>query len=123
MDKQQTKNSIVFDLLKTVLFSYMVTTVLLFLLAFAVFKLKWNEKSTWISLYGIYLLSSMVGGYYLGKKREKRRFLWGLLAGGIYELVLLLMAIGVYQTIGSLGRLGMQLGLCLLGGMIGAIVS
>ena len=111
-------------LLKTLLFSYILTAVLLALLAFLLYKLGLNEKIVSIAIIVIYVAATFFGGFVTGKRMGNRRFFWGLLMGAAYFLVLAAVSFCV-------GKGGIQIGnsffttlvLCAGGGMLGGMLS
>jgi putative membrane protein (TIGR04086 family) len=77
MDKVLHRNSKVVVILRDLLVSYIITGLLLMLLAFLMLK---ADVSGMILNGGIlltYILSSFTGGFLLGKSAEQKRFLWG----------------------------------------------
>lgn len=111
-------------LLKSLLFSYILTGVLLALLAFALYRFGLGERTVSIAIIVIYVLATLLGGFAAGKRMKSRRFLWGLLMGGAYFLILAVMSFAV-------GKGDMQVGssffttlvLCAGGGMLGGMLS
>lgn len=111
-------------LLKSLLFSYILTALLLAVLAFLLYKLSLGEKAVSIAIIVIYVAATFFGGFVAGKKIGSRKFLWGLFMGGVYFLVLAAVSLCV-------GKGGLQLGnsffttlvLCAGGGMLGGMLS
>ena len=114
----------VFFLLKTLLFSYILTGILLAILAFLLYRLRLGEQAVTIAIIVIYVAATLFGGFVAGKKLKNRKFLWGLLVGAAYFVVLALVSLAV-------GRGAIQLGntfvttlvLCAGGGMLGGMLS
>ncbi|MDE6701565.1 MAG: TIGR04086 family membrane protein, partial [Acetatifactor sp.] len=71
----------VFFLLKSLLFSYILTTGLLLLLAFFLFKFELSERPVAVAIIAIYVVATLFAGFVTGKKLQNRKFLWGLLMG------------------------------------------
>ena len=111
-------------LLKTLLFSYILTGILLALLAFLLYKMGLGEKAVTIAIIVIYVAATFFGGFMAGKKLKNRKFLWGLVLGAAYFLVLSALSL-------SVGQEGLQMGnsflttlvLCAGGGMLGGMLS
>lgn len=113
-----------FCILKAVAAAYIVTGLLLLLLAFALWKLGISENVVDLGVVFIYLLSSAIGGFFIGKCMEVRRMLWGLLIGFLYAVILLILSLlvrGNAQGIVESGLLNTLI--CLGGGAIGAFCS
>ena len=122
--KSNTGEFPVFFLLKTLLFSYILTGALLALQAVLLYKLRLDEKSVALAIIVIYVAGTFFGGFVAGKRLKNRKFLWGLLMGTAYFVVLALVSLVV-------GRGHIQLGnsflttlvLCAGGGMLGGMLS
>ena len=71
-------------ILKELLVQIILSTVLVVILAFIVFKLSLGDGIIRIMILAIYGICSLIGGLILGKNIQKRKFLWGLVAGAIY---------------------------------------
>lgn len=111
-------------MLKALLTAYVITGILLLLLAMALYRLELNEKSVSAAVIAIYVLSTLVGGIVIGKLAKIRRFLWGLGLGSAYFILLLLITLGVYHTLSGDGiHLLTTFILCTAGGMAGAMIS
>ena len=123
--KRETEHaSKVLWVMKALLLSYIVTAVLLFLLAGLLYKLNLGEKTVSAGIVAIYITSTLAGGLFLGKKIKTKRFLWGLCIGAVYFLLLIIISFGVYRTIDTtVMNLGNTFLLCAGGGMLGGMIS
>lgn len=74
MERRIRKDTKILWVLKGLLVSYVVTGVLLLLLAMALYRLELNEKSVSAAVIVIYVLSTLVGGIVIGKLAKVRRF-------------------------------------------------
>ena len=111
-------------ILKSLLISYVVTALLLFIMAALLYKFDLDERAVSAGIVAIYVLSALIGGVMLGKMVPQRRFLWGLLLGASYFMVLILITIGVYREIDTTGiHLLTTFALCAGGGMLGGMIS
>lgn len=111
-------------LLKTLLFSYILTGVLLALLAFLLYKVGLTEKIVSIVIIVIYVAATFFAGFTAGKKLKNRKFLWGLLMGSAYFLVLAGISLVFGEPAGQLGNsVVTTLVLCAAGGMLGGMLS
>lgn len=112
------------ELMKTMIISYVVTGVLLLLLAFAMYKMKLDEGIVNLCIIFIYVFASLVGGFTLGKQVKEKKFLWGAIAGLLY--IAIIIGASILAT-GELNILPKEvisaLLLCLGGGMIGGMLS
>lgn len=124
MDKVLHRNSKVVVILRDLLVSYIITGLLLLLLAFLMLK---ADVSGMILNGGIlltYILSSFTGGFLLGKSAEQKRFLWGLAMGALYFVTLILISILTNSVMGmEAGRVVTVMAVCLFSGMLGGMIS
>ncbi|MGN0413183.1 MAG: TIGR04086 family membrane protein [Lachnospiraceae bacterium] len=106
------------------LIAYLVTGLLLLLLAFLAYKANLSEQGTRIGILIIYVLSSFVAGFITGKKSRKRKFLFGAMMGICYFVVLLLLSLGIHDKVapGAFAKWSAGL-LCMGGGMLGGMLS
>lgn len=112
------------QLIKTVLVMYIVTGLLLIALAFLVSKVDKEEMVAKVGVIVIYVISCMLGGYIVGKMKKTRKFLWGLLAGTAY--VVILLAIGLVICRGALPEPMTSIttiAVCMGAGMLGGMIS
>lgn len=124
MERKLRKDAGVMWVLKSLLVSYILTGVLLLLLAVALYKLELNEKAVSAAIVAIYIVSTLIGGIIVGKFARVRRYLWGLGLGIGYFALLLLITLGVYRTLnGDAANLVTTFVLCAGGGMAGGMLS
>lgn len=111
-------------LIRTLIFSYFMTTILLLVLTVLMYKFHLTEDRISIGIYAVYILSCLLGGFLAGKAMKSRRFFWGLLTGILYFAVLLLMS--YIQNQGILAESSHILtvfGICAASGMVGGMLS
>ncbi len=111
-------------LLKSLLFSYILTGGLLLLLALLLYKAGLSQKVVSACIIVIYVLATFFVGFMSGKKLGSRKFLWGALMGAAYFLVLVLISLAVNHQLGVLTNSFLTtLVLCSGGGMLGGMLS
>ena len=109
---------------KILLVMYAVTALLLFLLAVLVQKLGWENSAISIGISVVYVISCFLGGFLAGKVQKTKKFIWGILMGLIYVLIMLVITMIVKRGLGGgTSDFAINLLLCLGGGMIGGMVS
>ena len=124
MERKLRKDAGVMWVLKSLLVSYVLTGVLLLLLAVALYKLELNEKAVSAAIVAIYIVSTLIGGIIIGKFARVRRYLWGLGLGIGYFALLLLITLGGYRTLnGDAANMVTTFVLCAGGGMAGGMLS
>lgn len=111
-------------ILKSLLGAYVVTGILLLLLALFVYKLNLEEKQVTIAVMAIYLVSTFVGGFMIGKWNRVRKFWWGMLVGAGYFMLLLIVSFGIYHSLKNGGvNVVTAMFLCLGGGLLGGMLA
>lgn len=124
MDKVIHHSSKAVVILRDLLISYIITGLLLLLLAFLMLKLDLSNKVLSGGIIVTYILSNFIGGFLLGKSAEQKRFLWGFSIGALYFVILILISI-LTSPIAALegGRILSVLMICIFSGMLGGMVS
>lgn len=113
-------------ILKELLVQIILSTVLVVILAFIVFELSLGDGIIRIMILAIYGICSLVGGLILGKNIQKRKFLWGLVAGAIYIGLIMGISFIIRDETGG-GAIGLGTGVAValgfgtFGGMLGLI--
>ncbi len=111
-------------MLRSLLLSYALSALLLSGLAFCLYRLRLKEGQVNLMVFAIYLIACFAGGLAAGKGIRKRRFFWGFLLGLLYFLVLFAVSWALNQGGPvDLERSATVLGLCVLGGSLGGMVS
>ena len=87
------------DILKALLCAYVVTGILLLVLTLLLYKAGLSEENVNAGIILIYVISTFSGGFVIGKLTGTRKFLWGLLLGVIYFVLLLLISLGIYHSL------------------------
>ena len=110
--------------MKALLASYVVTGLFLLFLAGLLYKFRMDEGKIQIGIILTYILSCFVGGFLAGKMMKSRQFLWGVLLGVLYFLIMTLVSLAVNRELQSstAGFITSFL-LCMGGGMLGGMLS
>lgn len=110
--------------LKALLGAYIITGLLLIVLASLLFKLQLSEQTVNIGIIVIYILSTFLAGLYLGKKFKNKKFIWGLCGGAAYFLVLMLVSLLVNKGMdGGMNAFLTTFLMCALSGTFGGMVA
>lgn len=124
MRKKEQNEVWIMWMVKALLASYVVTGILLIILALALYKFELNEGAVTAGVTAVYLISTFTGGLVVGKLAKVRRFLWGIVLGILYFALLLLVTVGIYRTFhGSSTEILVTFALCAGGGMAGGMIS
>lgn len=111
-------------MLKVLLFSYIVTAVLLLLMALILYKLKVTDSVIKNSIYAIYSVSVFAGALVMGKLTKEKRMIWGLVIALLYFAVLSVVSFGVSKTFyREVSEALRAFVCCIFGGIIGSMVS
>ena len=111
-------------ILKALLCAYIVTGIMLLILTILLYKAGLSEENVNAGIILTYVISTFAGGFVMGKLTGTKKFLWGLLLGVLYFVLLLLISLGVYHTLqAEITNLLTTFLLCAGGGMLGGIVS
>lgn len=124
MLKKLTFSSRITFVLKSLLFSYLLTAGLLLLLSLLLYRFSLSERIVSVSITGIYIVVTFLAGFLAGKREGSRKFLWGLMMGCLYFLILTLVSLIVNHGIASLSASFFTvLVLCAGSGMLGGMLS
>jgi len=124
MNKIVHQNAKVFVLLKGLLISYIITAFMLLLLAFVMLKL--DTPSIVISggINFAYIISAFVGGFFAGKRIEQKKFIWGMIIGLMYFVILLVISLMMNRVSPiPVGNLLTVFIISVLSGMLGGMIS
>lgn len=124
MERLQGRGKTVGAVLKGLLIACFITVVLLLIMAFIMLKLCPDAGKMDIGILLTYVLSCFAGGWYSGRKAEKKKYLWGILMGLLYFLLLFVISGMGDRAIQSdaAGSLT-ALALCAGGGMLGGMLA
>mgnify|MGYP000811957013 FL=1 len=124
MRKKEQNEVWIMWMVKALLAAYVVTGILLIILALALYKFELNEGAVTAGVTAVYLISTFTGGLVVGKLAKVRRFLWEIVLGILYFALLLLVTVGIYRTFhGSSTEILVTFALCAGGGMAGGMIS
>lgn len=124
MKQAISKQSIGLSVVKALFFSYLVTGVILLLLALLMYKAGPPDIVIRAGIIFSYIASSFVGGFLAGKCAKSKRYLWGILIGILYFAIL--FAVSTLLNKNALDQLGntvMVFVMCSMGGMLGGMLS
>ncbi len=111
-------------MLKCLLLSYVLTAGLLLLLAVLLYRFSLQEKIVNIGIIVIYIAVTFLAGLLAGKRAGSRKFVWGLLMGVLYFIVLALVSLAVNRSVEDVATNFVTV-FCLCGGsgMLGGMLS
>lgn len=108
----------------SILLAAALTAIFLAIFAFLLLRIEFSRNVENIGLIVISVLSCFTGGFYCGKKNHTRGFLWGLLVGIIYSMLIMLIRIsGGVNLAEMLFRSITTFLYCGASGMLGGMIS
>lgn len=111
-------------ILRSLLVSYVLSGILLMVISFALYKLRWKEGQVQLAVNAVYIFSCLAGGFLMGKGFHQKRFLCGFLAGILYFAILLVVSFLLKSGItANPTQLFTVMGMCVASGIIGGILS
>ncbi len=124
MDKITRQNTKLFAVLTGLLFSYIITAFILLLLSFLMLKVNLPGAGISAGIIAAYIISNLIGGFLVGKKAEQKKFVWGLVMGVFYFVILMLVSLLMNRAEPMpLGNLLTALIVCGMSGMVGGMLS
>lgn len=113
-----------FSVFKSLIAAYVVTGLLLLFTALLMQKFGLSDNQVRLFVIMIYGVSTILGGLVFGKIKKNRRFFNGMIFGILYFAVLVLVsAIVNHGFENELGKNIISFIICVLGGIIGGIMS
>ena len=112
----------------TLIVMYLISGLLLLVLATLLYHFELSEETVKIGVVAVYIISGFMGGFLIGKQMQDKRYLWGLLAGGMYFLLLFVLSFLVKNGMGEAMafepvRMLTTMILCGVSGMAGGMLS
>lgn len=124
MENVRKQENRMLKVLGTLLCMYVITGAALLLLAFLLYRLKLQEYMVSIGIMVIYVAAGLAGGFLAGKKMGSRKFLWGILMGAVYFLILLAGSVILNRGLdASVVHMITTLVMCMAAGMIGGMLA
>lgn len=111
-------------IIESLIISYIVTGIILCILAFFMYQMKSGMKIANIGITLTYIIACILAGGIAGKKMGKRKFLWGMAAGFFYFLILIGISFWLHpgEALVSAEKITTLL-LCSAGGMLGGMLA
>ena len=124
MERQARKEPMLIPVMVILVTMYIITGILLLLLAFLMYRMDLAEPVVNGAIIAIYIIAGFLGGFLMGKKAGVKKYLWGLLMGALYYGVLLFVGVILHQGLnGETMHLLSTMVLCLLSATAGGMIS
>ena len=109
---------------KALILSYLVMLVTMLLTAVVLWKFDLGQGMLKAAVIVLYVLSAAAGGIYIGKMQKEKKFLWGLLTGCLFFLVLFILTMLSGESGGKIGMNFVSAFLiCTLSGTLGGMLA
>ena len=114
----------IFQIVKVILIDVLITFISVLFLSFLLYKFKLGDSVLKKGIIIVYALSNFVGGFIIGKIKENKKFIWGMVTGMVYFAVLTLISVLVTGQLYGNGNMAVA-ALCtsVIGGCIGGMIS
>lgn len=118
------KNSRIMLILKVLVAAYIVTGIGLLILSLFLLKLKMSNSSLGIGVICIYIISTFISGFIIGKITKEKKYFWGFIMGFAYFAILSIISFIVNRTFyQDFNHAIAVLGICVGSGMLGGMLS
>lgn len=112
------------QMVKGLVLAYMISGLILVILAFLMYRMDLSEGVLRGVIIVAYVLSCFISGMVVSACREGRRYLWGLLQGFLYYVVLFVVSMICNRVAFSeIPGILPALFLCCFGGMLGGMLQ
>lgn len=124
MDQMERSKNSAMPVLVDLVAMYVITGLLLVFLAALLGRMDLSDAAVSIGIIATHIVSCFAGGFLIGKKKKRKKYLWGLCVGAFYFAVLLLGNLVVNRGLdGQLVQMLTTAVLCILSGMAGGMLS
>ena len=109
---------------KILMMMFVTTVILLFVMAFLVQKLGWQNSIISIGISVVYSISCFLGGFLIGKVQHSKKYIWGILISLMYVmgmLVITMLTKGEFTAV--LSVFVTNLLVCVGSGMLGGMFA
>lgn len=122
--RKSMKHNVVLQVVKGVVFAYVISAVALVFIAFMMYKWDVSDSVVRGGILAAYVLSCFISGAVVSRQHNERRYLWGLLMGAVYFTILWVVSlIGNKGAFTGVSSILPALALCLFGGMLGGMMQ
>ncbi len=101
---------------------FVISCMLLMILAALLFKCGLTEGQMTIAIIGVYIITTFIGGVLIGKYNKVKKYIWGLIIGLSYYVVLMIVTLVVNKGLADYNIVTTMI-LCLCSGMLGGMLS
>ena len=118
------KKRAVLQMGKGIVLAYIISALVLVILAFLMYKMDISEGVVRGGIIFAYVISCFVSGMVVSASRDGRRYLWGLLQGILYYIILIVVSMICNRTVFTqIPGVLSAFFLCGFGGMLGGMLQ
>lgn len=122
--KEKKKADYVKDILVSLFGGYLITFLGIVILAVLLLILQISENMVDIGILVIYVTACLAAGIIVGKRTMNKKFLWGMVSGVMYFLILFIISMLANQSIENVGNdLVTTFCICVGSGTLGGMIS
>lgn len=122
--KEKNKLDYVKDVLISLFGGYVITFLGIVVVAFLLLMFQISENVVDIGIILIYILACLGCGFIIGRRTKTKKFLWGMVSGGVYFILLIVISLCMHHSPGNVGSdLMTVLLLCVGSGTLGGMIS
>lgn len=124
MERTSSQSTKMIHVLKAVALSYLVTMFLLLIIAFLMLQIDLPGGGVTAAVVITYVLSAFIGSFYVGKRVEEKRFVWGLITAIVYFsiYVIISLIVGGNDSV-HIGNYVKNFLIIVFSGMLGGMLS
>lgn len=112
------------DVLISLLGGYGITFLGIVIISMLLLLFQISENMVDIGITAIYVLACLGAGFIIGKRTKSRKFLWGMVSGVIYFVILLVVSFLVQSSMKNIGNdLVTVMLMCIGSGTLGGMIS
>lgn len=122
--KEKNKLDYAKDILVSLFGGYAITVLGIVSVALLLLFFQISENMVDIGIIIIYIVSCLGAGFIVGKRTKVRKFLWGMVSGMLYFLILMLVSLLMRHSLGNIGSdLATAALICIGSGTLGGMIS
>ena len=112
------------DVFMALIRCFIVSFMLLLIFAMIMYVGDVSNNVVGVMVVVTYFVSTLIGGLYLGSKADKKKYMWGIILGGLYFVLLMIVSLICNKGHMDLDiSLIIALSVSLIGGMVGGMIS
>lgn len=83
----------VLQIIKVMVVDVIITLLAVLLLSFLLYKFKLGESVMRTGIVMVYVVSNFIGGFFIGRIKENKKYMWGAFTGVAYFVLLTLISV------------------------------